>query len=202
MFINNFLFEDIIDLINNNIKIKRPIENYLGLWKTKINFLNKYYKENYNDLDLDFNYYKGLSEISLRLLKSSNIDIVTYGVSINRFNNINKKQDLYNPINIKFAPIVNTLSEYIKYEFFNNRRVDYKMIFEIDLNTNDYYLFIARLLFATYYFDLLKDRRIINNYEFIVNRIEDYIKYIKEIIIEIKKRHNDMSLLDYIVNLL
>ena len=198
----NISFEDIITIIQKNIQIKKPIDNYFDLWKTKLDYLDKFYKENYNDFDYDFNYYKELSELSLRLIKSINIDIVTYGISINRFYNIKTIYDLYNSMNIRFGPVVNTISEYIKYEFFNSRVVDYNLIFDLDLNINDYYLLIARLLFATYYFDLLKNNKIQNEYINIVNRIEDYLNYVKDIIIAIKKRQNDMSLLDYLINLL
>ena len=197
----NILFDDIIEVIQNSIQIKKPIDNYINLWKTKLDFLEKYYKDNYN-FEYDFYYFKGLSSIALRLIKTAKVNIVTYGVAINRFYNIKALYDLYNPIFIKHGPVVNTISEYIKYEFFNNRRVDYEEIFDLDLNIDDYYLLVARLLFSTYYFDLLKEEKIKTNYDRISNKIEDYIEYVKEIIIAIKKRHNDMSLLDYIINLL
>ena len=201
IFINKKIeFDDIILYSKNNIVINRLKIDYFYLWKKKLSFLEKYYKENNRTDNYDFFYYKGLSELALRLMKAINYNNITYGSSINRFDDINLFNDLY--IYSRYGPIINTVAEYIKYEFFNNRRVEYEKIFDINLTKEDYYFLVARLLFTTYYFDLIKNNKIITNYDYIVNKIESYIDYIKDIIMSIKKRHNDMSLLEYIVNLL
>ena len=201
IFINKKIeFDDIILYSKNNIVINRLKIDYFYLWKKKLSFLEKYYKENNRTDNYDFFYYKGLSELALRLMKTINYNNITYGSSINRFDDINFFNDLY--IYSRYGPIINTVAEYIKYEFFNNRRVEYEKIFDINLTIEDYYFLIARLLFTTYYFDLIKNNKIITNYDYIVNKIESYIDYIKDIIMSIKKRHNDMPLLEYIVNLL
>ena len=201
IFINKKIeFDDIILYSKNNIVINRLKIDYFYLWKKKLSFLEKYYKENNRTDNYDFFYYKGLSELALRLMKTINYNNITYGSSINRFDEINFFNDLY--VYSRYGPIINTVAEYIKYEFFNNRRVEYEKIFDINLTKEDYYFLVARLLFTTYYFDLIKNNKIITNYDYIVNKIESYIVYIKDIIMSIKKRHNDMSLLEYIVNLL
>ena len=201
IFINKKIeFDDIILYSKNNIVINRLKIDYFYLWKKKLSFLEKYYKENNRTDNYDFFYYKGLSELALRLMKTINYNNITYGSSINRFDDINLFNDLY--IYSRYGPIINTVAEYIKYEFFNNRRVEYEKIFDINLTKEDYYFLVARLLFTTYYFDLIKNNKIITNYDYIVNKIESYIVYIKDIIMSIKKRHNDMPLLEYIVNLL
>ena len=201
IFINKKIeFDDIILYSKNNIVINRLKIDYFYLWKKKLSFLEKYYKENNRTDNYDFFYYKGLSELALRLMKAINYNNITYGSSINRFDDINFFNDLY--IYSRYGPIINTVAEYIKYEFFNNRRVEYEKIFDINLTKEDYYFLVARLLFTTYYFDLIKNNKIITNYDYIVNKIESYIDYIKDIIMSIKKRHNDMPLLEYIVNLL
>ena len=201
IFINKKIeFDDIILYSKNSIVINRLKIDYFYLWKKKLSFLEKYYKENNRTDNYDFFYYKGLSELALRLMKTINYNNITYGSSINRFDDINLFNDLY--IYSRYGPIINTVAEYIKYEFFNNRRVEYEKIFDINLTKEDYYFLVARLLFTTYYFDLIKNNKIITNYDYIVNKIESYIDYIKDIIMSIKKRHNDMPLLEYIVNLL
>ena len=201
IFINKKIeFDDIILYSKNNIVINRLKIDYFYLWKKKLSFLEKYYKENNRTDNYDFFYYKGLSELALRLMKTINYNNITYGSSINRFDDINLFNHLY--IYSRYGPIINTVAEYIKYEFFNNRKVEYEKIFDINLTKEDYYFLVARLLFTTYYFDLIKNNKIITNYDYIVNKIESYIDYIKDIIMSIKKRHNDMPLLEYIVNLL
>jgi len=198
----NIIIDDIIKLSNNSF-INCYKNNYYLLWKKKIDFFESYYKDYYKNDDYDFNYYNGLSYNALNIVKKINYNNIRYGKTIKRFYNIKTLNDLYNPINIEIGPVVNSIVEYIKYEFFyNNREIDYEKIFSISLSFSDYYYFIARLLFPTYYYDLFKDNIIKKDYVIISNRINSYIPYIKRIILSIKKRHLKMPFLDYIINLL
>ena len=189
-----FYKEETKNIINKN--------NYYDLWKEKIEYLYTYYKDYFYNDDYDFQYYYGLSLISLNIIKNINNMNIKYGLSFNRFYNINTLYDLYNPLNIEYGPIINTFSEFLKNSFFKNKIIDYKRIFDLELNVEDYYYLIARLLFPTYYFDLFEDNKIITNYQLIIQNIDNYIKYVKEIILEIKKRHSSMPFLDFIINLL
>lgn len=193
---------DIIDFSNINIKQNVQKKDYFLLWKNKIDFLEKYYKDYYSRDGYDFYYFYGLSMISLNIMKKINSMNITYGLSFNRFKDINTLYDLYNPFNVEYGPIVDSVSEFIKNEFFfNNKKIDYKEIFNLNLNEEDLYYLISRLLFPSYYFDLYKNNEIKNKYNIIQNLIEEYIAYIKEIFEEIKKRHQ-MPFIDYIINLL
>lgn len=203
--INNrdFDINDLIIISKKNIITNIEKKNIFYLWKEKIDYLEKYYNKNYSVDIYDFYYFRGISDISLYLMKNINYLNITYGVYFNRFYNIKSLYDLYNPNNIRYGPIINTFSEYIKYEFFyNNKIIDYSKMNELDLTNEDYYYFIARLLFPTYYFDLFKNNEINKKYNLIINNINRYLEYIKEIIINIKKRHINMPFIDYIFNLL
>ena len=194
-------FDDIINISKKIINNYIYKNNYYEIWKKKIEFLEKYFNEYYKE-GFDFNYYNGLSYNALYIVKYINCLNLTYGRTYNRFYNIHSLYDLYNPINKEYGPIINSIAEYIKYEFFYNKReVEYKKTFSLKLSVEDYYYLIARLLFPTYFYDLFKDN-INNSYQMIISRISEYINYVKRIIIDIKKRHNNMSYLDYIINLL
>ena len=194
-------FKDLIN-ISNNKYLYFPKIDYFNVWKNKIDFLDNYYKSYYEIDNYDFNYFRCLSEISLNIIRNIKYQSITYGVTYNRFYNIENLYDLYDPFNATYGPIVNSFAEYIKYRFFyNNEKVSFLDIFDINLNENDYYYFIARLIFPTYYFDLLKNNRIEKDYQKIINNYYNYVEYIKSIILEIKKRH-DMPFLNYIINLL
>ena len=196
-------FEDIINISKTNSYYNLQKNNYFYIWNSKISFIEKYCYDYYNKEQIDFNYYNGLAYLALNLIKSINYTNITYGISYNRFYNIKTLYDLYNVFNIEYGPVVNSFIEYIKHSFFYmHKNVDYKAIFDLPLKEEDYYYLIARLLFPTYYYDLFKEDKIKNEYHIISNRICDYISCIKEMIIEIKKRHNNMSFIDSIVNLL
>ena len=196
------IFEDIMNISSNIINYDLLKKNYFEIWNNKILFMEKYFYDYYNKEKIDFNYYNGLAYNALNLIKNINYSNITYGISYNRFYNINTLYDLYNPFNIEYGPIVDSIVEFIKYSiFYENHYINYDLLFDINLSKEDYYYLIARLLFPTYYYDLFKDNKIINDYKLISNKIYKYISYIKEIIIDIKKRHNDMSLIN-IINLL
>ena len=194
MFIN-ITFDDILAISKMKIN-KRVDKDYFKIWKNKIEYIEKYCNNKYIINDYDYYYYIGLSRIALNLVKNINYFNISYGVSINRFNNINNIYNLR-----QYGPTVNTIAEFIKQDFFyNNRVVDITKIDELDLTNDDLLLLISRLLFPTYYFDMLNE--IDSNYKIILTRIVEYIEYLKHIIFEIKKRHNNMPFAESIVNLL
>ena len=191
-------FDDIINVCLKTKNNNQYKTNYYSIWKRKIEFFEKYYYDYYKKEEYDFEYYNGLSYNALNIVKMINYLNITYGISYNRFYNIKTMYDLDNPLYKKYGPIINSIGEYIKYEyFFKNREVNYEKIFDIPLTIDDYYYLVARLLFPTYFYDLFKNNE---KYDLISNYIYGYISYVKRIIIEIKKRHNNMSLLESIIN--
>ena len=201
--INNELlsFDYLIKVNQNYYNILK--NDYYSMWKKKINFFEQYYYDYYKMDEYDFQYYNGLSYNALYIVRNINNQNLTYSISFNRFNNINTVYDLENGANREYGPIINSLVEFIKHEFFyNHKEVDYMKIFSIHLTSDDYYYLVARLLFPTYYYDLFKNNNIKGSYSNIISTINDYISYIKRIIIEIKKRHYNMSFLNTIINLL
>ena len=191
--------EDLIYILSlNNSYIKK---NYYIIWLQKIDYIEKYIKD-YDLSDYDINYYLGLSNIALNIVKKIDFNNITCGLTYKRFYNINYIFDLLDPFNLCYGAKVDALSEFIKYSFFYKKeKIKYEAIFNLNLNINDYILFIARLIFPTYFFDLLEENNISEKYSNIINSIDRYKEYLKEIIYKIKKRYN-LSFLEYIINLL
>lgn len=192
------MFNDIVQISNLELNLNIKKIDYYNLWKNKIDFLDKYFALNRHDKDFDYEYFLGLAEISLFICKKVNYDNLTYGFSFNRFYNINTLYDLYNPFNTKYGPVANSISEYIKHSFFYlNLKVNIVDIIELYLSDDDFVFLIARLIFPTYFFDLLNNKE--NNYPLIINRLDNYIQYLKDILRAIKKRYN-VPFIDYLIN--
>ena len=94
--------------------------------------------------------------------------------------------DFKNPLNICFDYRIRDISEYIKYMFFyEDKEVFDEIIKLFRLNTEEYKLLFARLLFITPYYDIYE--KIIDGdidedkIKIIINKLENYEKYIKKI---------------------
>lgn len=201
--INRYInLEDVIELSNIKVFLNSSKINYLQVWENKINFFENYFKKSKCAFYMDHDYFLGLAEISFTIAKEINFNNITYGFSMNRFYKIETIFDLYNPVNNFYGPIVNSISEYIKYAYFTlNKKEDFNKIFTLKFTKDDILFLIARLIFPTYYFDIYKIEDNYDDYNTIVNKIEGYITYIKEIFEEIKKRYN-LPFLNIIINLL
>ena len=193
----------LIDIINlskyriNNINKK----NYYYIWNNKIKRLKKYYKDYYINDNYDFNYFYEISKISLNIAKNINFNNLSYGITYNRFYDINNIYDLYNKNKYHMGAIINSIVEYIKYSFFYfDSEEDIFLIDMLDLTNDDYMFLVARLIFPTYYFDIFNEKDINSKYKMIISKIDSYNKYIKSIFIEIKKRHINMPFMDLIIN--
>lgn len=192
--------QDVYNVSKLNLLISTEKKNYYLIWKYKIDFMENYFNSSNNDKYLDYDYFLGMSELALTLVKMIDFSKITYGFSYKRFYNINSLYELFNPCNVLYGPIINSFSEFIKYSFFyNNRYENIDVLFKLDLTNSDILFFIARLIFPTYFFDLFKNENIDDYYK-IINKIDLYFYYVKNIILQIKKRYNTIPFLDNLVN--
>lgn len=199
MFINNRIidFNDIKILSNMKNIIYRNSINYSYLWEKKIDFLESLFIDNKDYL---FEYFIGLGENAVNYCKSINYSNITIGYSYNRLKDNMNIFEFWDPTSINYGPIINNISEYIKKSIFNDMEdISLEDIFNIELTLDDYKLLIAKLLFPTYYFDLLKNKEEYDNrVEQIVFKIDKYLEKISSLIYEIKKRHIDIPLINWI----
>lgn len=185
---------DILYIQNNTLNIinkKKYKSDWLKLWKTKID----YYEETMNDISKTYtilsstiDYYIGLGENAISYLVNNNVIDNNICLSHRRIEIDKSSFDFYNPINYIIDNRVRDFSEYIKNLFFLDRiNMDTlkNYLNYINFSKNEYILFIARLLFPTYYFDMYDN---IINYNLkedminrIVNKTDEYILFIKQI---------------------
>ena len=207
----------LIQLLNNNyskISLKSIIEfnkiklsinllnrtNWIYLWSNKIDNLEytlNHLKNKYKLLYNNSSYYIGLTENAISYLKYLNIYNQNIGICHKRININDNLNDFYNPLNLIIDYKVRDLAEYYKSLFFY-KNIDLKNILNeihlIKMNNIDYIYFYIRLLYPSYYFDLVDE--VLNGKEkedkilVITKRVFDFEYLLYEVWKLIKNRIN------------
>ncbi len=182
-------FNDILYVQNNTVNIlldKYLIRtNCISLWENKIDFYEKKSKElsdKYLLIYKTIDYYLGLGETAIMYLANNNVRIDNIVLSHRRLT------DFYNPLNYILDSRARDIADYFKYLFFFEDCTKEEILFllkYINLSREEYILLIARLLYPTYYFDLIDnvlfhnyDEKIIRN---IIRKGSLYNKLLKEL---------------------
>ena len=164
-------------LIKENINIEKKVDmneivsydiivrgeynlNWKNLWKEKID----YYEYQMNQLSFkhkmlkdSFNYYVGLTETAISLLNYIDDSKIDYYICHKRINYNEKLSEFFNPINIIIDTRTRDIAEYIKTNYINENLDIKEVYFYLDrLNFNyvESILFLSRLLYPSYYFDV------------------------------------------------
>lgn len=164
--------------------------NWKQLWSMK----NDYLEYQINQLGLDypllresFSYFNGLSENAIQLLNNvTNDDLY---VVHKRVNYHMTYYDLYNPFNMVLDTKVRDMAEYFKDAFLLKKDINKELDIFLEnyyLTDNEKLLFIIRMLYPTFYFDMfenitdeLKEEKKIKK---IIASISDYEKLLNTII--------------------
>lgn len=191
-------------LINDNVsKIRR--QNWYELWTRKID----YFEYQVNQLGKkhplireSFSYFVGLGENAISLVRD--IPKVEMKVAHERIGQEDTLFDLYNPLNLIIDTKVRDACEYFKSCFFNTDNFldkdflfdDIKFYIENNrLTINECLLFLSRMFYPTFYFDiyenvlqgkekeksLLKVISRINEYEYLLEQIYLYLRSIMNV---------------------
>lgn len=206
---------DILFLQNNTFNILNNRDNistkWINLWSQKIDNYEFQFKEisgKYKLLSESIYYYIGLGENAISYLVNNKISINSSVVSHRRIDCFMNSFDFYNPINYILDSRVRDFSEYIKSMFFHED-ISFNSIMNylnyLNFNREEYILFISRLLFPTYFFDIYDD--IVGNgsseetIKKILNKNDDYISFLKNIFYFIiyTKRVN-IPVIEWIIN--
>ncbi len=176
---NKININDIIAFSNSIAYTTKP-NNWGNLWSQKNDYLEYQISMLGTDHPLireSFSYYIGLGETAIQLVNSleKTNDSLVYA---HRRLGINDRQyDLYNPLNLTIDFKVRDMAEYLKSRFFSGEDINDELTYYLNhtkLSTHEYLLFLARMIYPTYYFDLYE--------EIITNRKKD--EEIKKIIIK------------------
>lgn len=190
--------------INTQNKIIR--KNWYELWTNKIDYFEYQIHQTGKKYPLlvdSFNYFIGLTENAISYLKTT----------INNFkpepsdspklshNKITLNDTIYtlnNPLNLILDHPSRDIAEYIKLSFFKN---NYNILDELNTYfSQNYYshygirLLISRIIYPSFYFDIyeniLTQKQTEKDLLPIINRINDYEYYLKEILTYLTKFYN------------
>ena len=188
--------EDIYDF-NFPLYLKNDsINKWVNLWSNHIDYIEYQMNElsnKYPILSKYVYYYIGITETAIEFLKTIENDSNEYVVH-RRINSEMTLVDLYNPVNLVLDSKVRDISEYYKNLFFysDNPNLINDMYESIRyLNASELKLFLARMLYPTYFFDIyddiLKDGNDEDIIYTIINKSSDYEELLKKIYETIKK---------------
>lgn len=172
------------------------IPNWGELWSQKNDYLEYQISQlgkNHPLITESFSYYIGLGETAIELVNSLEKANVNLVYAHKRIEADYTKFDLYNPLNIIVDYSVRDISEYLKSKFFSGQDITEDLVKYLNnkkLSTYEYFLFLARMIYPTYYFDLYeeiitdhqKDEEIkkitskVEEFEVIIKRIYHYYK--------------------------
>lgn len=178
------------DIMNNNIYYGKGMCNWYDLWIAKVDYYEyqiDQVKRKYPLLYNTFAYYSGLTENAIELILNVNYEI-DYYISHKRIGKNELNIDFYNPINLILDSKVRDVCEYFKSCFFYEENpiisiknyIDYNLI-----NDTDAILFLSRMIYPSYYFDLydkiLKGEQKEDKILDITKKVDDYEQLLIEV---------------------
>ena len=176
--------------INDKVDIKEIVQytiltsiegkiHWKELWEKKIDYYEYQMSQisfKYPIIKECFNYYIGLAENAINLLNYIEKKDIPYYICHKRIEYNQTLEEFFNPISLTLDSWVRDICEYIKNNYFNEE-IDEEKILSLINNFNfsytDSLLFISRLLYPSYFFDLY-DQIIQNNIS--EEKIKKYIK--------------------------
>ena len=197
----DFDYTDILDVnipINENNKVIDRLNrfNWIRLWETKIDYFELFINHNINKypkLNKFANYFIGMGEVAISYVKDTfestkpnSYDNLV--ISHRRITSNTTLRELYNPVNLVIDHPVRDIAEYLKMLFLSNayKNIDLKeLISQIALSNYGARLFIARMLFPSFFFDsfemLIDNKLAEKDVIYIINNMNAYEEFVLEI---------------------
>lgn len=193
-------YNKIISFLNlriyTNEKVVSDKNNWGYLWEQKndyFEYLMSQIGQKHPNLRESFSYYIGLGETSIQLVNMINKDNIPKIIAHKRIKSTDSIFEIYNPINFIIDNRVRDVAEYFKSAFFNNKDIINDLnsfLLNTNLTESEYLLFLARMLYPTYYFDIFEDiindhkdeeeikkiTDLVDNYEVLLKQIYSYYK--------------------------
>lgn len=160
---NGFLVNPVsINQISKNKSVLNTI-NWADLWSKKNDYLEHQISQSgqkHLNLRNSFSYYIGLGEVSIQLVNNIAFNNTPNVISHRRINNDDTFFELYNPLNMIIDSRVRDVAEYFKNSFFSGKNIVNELnhfLTRTNLSETEHLLFLARMIYPTYYFDLFED---------------------------------------------
>ena len=188
---NKITINDIISFAKPIINYELQTPNWGNLWAQKSDYLEYQISmlgQKHPLIRESFSYYIGLGETAIQLVNSLEKTKVPLVCAHKRIGRNDRWYDLYNPLNITIDFSVRDMAEYFKNCFFSGKDIHNELAYyfrNVKLSTYEYFLFLARLIYPTYYFDLyeeiITDRKKDEEIKKIIIKVDDFEKILKEI---------------------
>lgn len=182
--------QSIISFLSVDANINRN-NNWEEMWKNKNDYIE--YQINlignkYKILKKSIYYYLGLGENAIELLNITKPSNIKMYYSHKRIDKSSTSFDLYNPLNIIIDTKVRDIAEYLKHNFFKGEDIEKDLEYYLkteNLNPMEHILFFSRLLYPTYFYDLIEkiirnekeEKEVIN----IINKVDKYESILKKL---------------------
>ncbi|HBA37094.1 MAG TPA: hypothetical protein DCY94_00085, partial [Firmicutes bacterium] len=205
---------DIRDILLNEIPYDEASvldrSNWGALWSEKVDYLEYQVSElaaPHPIIKKSFSYYVGLAENAITYYNLLNHEKLPLYISHRRIPDPPISLDFYNPLNLILDIRVRDIASYYKIQFFNE---DFdRMLKEVDLliekdilSPLEYNLLFCRMLYPSYYFDLLsqilekdEDEQSALKY---IEKISQYEKFLNEIWHRFSKK-SSMIKIDWLI---
>lgn len=184
---------DILQFQNYVISFNKYKNNdWKILWENKLDYFE--YQVNqfgmkYPEIRKSFGYFSGYAETAISLLNVAQTEKEKLIISHRRINNESTLFDLYNPLNLIFDYRIRDVAEFYKNYFFQKKNIlqdIMQILLTLQLNQNEYLLFFIRMIYPSFYFDIVenmidmdnkKDDRLYN----VLNKAFEYENCIKNL---------------------
>lgn len=189
---NNVILSDLNDFFlytKDVISNKLDLKNLSSLWMDKVDYFEYQISQfgiKFPIIRHSFNYFIGLAENGIIVLNDILKDEILGTLSHYRVSLNSTLSELYNPLTLVIDSKVRDISEYLKEKMFFvdiSEEVIYYFKYTY-LSNSEAVLFLARLLFPTYYFDICEKCILKNDEEelkILISKISIYesnLKYI------------------------
>ncbi len=138
-------------------------DNWEKLWSEKIDYfeyqVNQFGKA-HPIIRESFSYFVGLAETGISLLNQTKLDYKNLVISHKRMKRNQTVFDLYNPLSFIIDVKIRDVCEYFKESFVSNEDIWKDIEFYLTNNTltsYEYLMFLIRMFYPSFYFDLYED---------------------------------------------
>ncbi len=166
-------------------------QNWGELWSTKNDYLEYQISmlgQKHPLIRDSFSYFIGLGETAIALVNTIEKTSASNVYAHKRISKKDSTFDLYNPLNIMIDLKVRDAAEYFKQSFFEGENIETELTNYFDnslLSNYEYIMFLARMIYPTYYFDIYEEvitgREDDKNLLHIINRVNSYEQILKKI---------------------
>ena len=171
--------------------------NWKKLWEDKVDYYEYQMSQvafRYPKLKESFNYYVGLTETAISLLDYVNKKSVNNYINHKRIKYKEKMDEFLNPIDVVIDNRTRDISEYIKSNYVNDG-LDIDNIYSIieysNFNDSEVILFLSRLIYPSFYFDLydkiIQEKATEDKIDSITKKNTQYEVFLKKIYKFLKK---------------